>query len=381
MISKHLRRWAVPTVVAVGVGAGLAVNATMSAGAAPSLPSRSAAQLVADVSTAHVSGLSGTVVENASLGLPALPDTTSGKGSANLSSLISGSHTLRVWYGGPREQRVALLGSLGESDVVHNGRDVWLWSSDQNAATHYRLPATSDARHHPTATQPAEPGLPTTPLSAAQKAIANITPTTKVSVDQAVSVAGRPSYELSIAPRQAGSLVGSIRIAVDGTTHVPLRVQVYAAGAASPAIAIGFTQVSFDRPNARQFQFTPPQGATVKQGHQSLPAQPGAGGAPAHHREGTRGHGTTPGTPAGPATVGTGWTSVLVLPAGHLPSSGGAAGGQLGSLQAAMTPVSGAWGSGRLLRSALFSALLTDDGRLLVGTVPPAQLYAAAAHR
>jgi hypothetical protein len=39
--------------------------------------------------------------------------------------------------------------------------------------------------------------------------------------------------------------------------------------------------------------------------------------------------------------------------------------------------VSGSWGSGRLLQGTLFSALVTNDGRVAVGAVPPAQLYAA----
>ena len=41
--------------------------------------------------------------------------------------------------------------------------------------------------------------------------------------------------------------------------------------------------------------------------------------------------------------------------------------------------VSGAWGSGHLLRGTLFSALLTDDGRVAVGAVAPEALYAALA--
>jgi hypothetical protein len=40
--------------------------------------------------------------------------------------------------------------------------------------------------------------------------------------------------------------------------------------------------------------------------------------------------------------------------------------------------VNGSWGSGRLLRSSLFSVLLTDDGRVLAGLVAPEKLYAAA---
>jgi hypothetical protein len=40
--------------------------------------------------------------------------------------------------------------------------------------------------------------------------------------------------------------------------------------------------------------------------------------------------------------------------------------------------VSGSWGSGHLLSSALFSALVTDDGRVLAGAVAPAKLYEIA---
>ena len=41
--------------------------------------------------------------------------------------------------------------------------------------------------------------------------------------------------------------------------------------------------------------------------------------------------------------------------------------------------VQGSWGSGRLLTTNLFSVLVTDDGRLLVGAVTPQRLTRAAA--
>ena len=79
--------------------------------------------------------------------------------------------------------------------------------------------------------------------------------------------------------------------------------------------------------------------------------------------------------------IGTGWTSVLVA---RMPEQvadnpeQGAPGGLTGML-AAMPKVSGAWGSGSLLTSRLFSVLVTDDGRILVGAVGPERLYQAAA--
>ena len=65
------------------------------------------------------------------------------------------------------------------------------------------------------------------------------------------------------------------------------------------------------------------------------------------------------------------------------PSSGGSGEGseQLQSLLQALPRVSGEWGSGRLLRGTLFSAVLTDDGRFAVGAVAPERLYAALAAR
>ena len=51
----------------------------------------------------------------------------------------------------------------------------------------------------------------------------------------------------------------------------------------------------------------------------------------------------------------------------------------LRTLLAAATPVHGAWGSGRLLRTSLVSVLITDQGHAFVGAVQPSVLYAAAA--
>ena len=39
--------------------------------------------------------------------------------------------------------------------------------------------------------------------------------------------------------------------------------------------------------------------------------------------------------------------------------------------------MSGTWGSGHLLEGTVFSAVLTDDGRLAIGAVPPSALYDA----
>jgi hypothetical protein len=82
----------------------------------------------------------------------------------------------------------------------------------------------------------------------------------------------------------------------------------------------------------------------------------------------------------GPTVIGTGWLSVAVLPAAGVAGAGGQAQGVLSALELAATPVHGSWGSGRLLRTSLFSVLLLSDGRALIGATVPSVLYSAAAH-
>jgi outer membrane lipoprotein-sorting protein len=350
----------VPAVVAAAlVGAGPIVHA-VTADAHGSLPPRTAAQLLVDVRQAKLHALSGTVVETADLGLPELP-TIGGRGGneASFSSLLTGSHTMRVWYAGPDRQRFALLGQLGESDLVRNGTDLWAWSSRDNTATHWTVPAAHD---EPAPSAPLGSGSAMTPQQAAEAALRAIDPSTRVSTDPTASVAGRPAYELRLEPRDSRSLIGSVRIAIDGSTHIPTRVQIFARGASSPAFQVGFTSFSTAMPDDSVFGFSPPPGATVKQGDLA-----GAEPSPRQLR------GATPGV------VGRGWTSVLVA---ALPE--GLAGGQgpgSNPLLGALPQVSGSWGSGRLFRSALVSAVLTDDGRVAVGAVPPQLLYDALSRR
>ena len=377
-------RWAVPgAVVAVVLAAAGLTAAT--ADASPTLPPRSAAELLVDVQTANVTALSGTVVQTADLGLPDLPIGMGGRGSADFTSLVSGTHTLRVWYAGEDQQRLALLGTLGESDIVRNGSDVWTWSSADNTATHYQLPTRPDATEGTAEVPESAPAM--TPQQAADAALAAIDPTTSVTTDGTAEVADRAAYELVLAPKtaspnDASSLIGQVRIAIDAEQHIPLRVRVFAKDAAEPAFEVGFSQISFDTPGPEQFQFSPPPGATVTD---STLGQ----GAPDHAASTPPQAGAeAPGTGAEPTVVGTGWTSVLVakMPpadsAGPTPDGtgpGASVAGELQSVLGSLPQVSGDWGSGRLLTSALFTVLVTDDGRVLGGAVGPDALYAAAA--
>jgi outer membrane lipoprotein-sorting protein len=303
-------RWTVPlAVAAAAVGIGTA-GRWLPASADQALPGRSPQQLLEDLQTARLDTLSGTVVQRSDLGLPALP-VPSGRGSSELSSLVTGTHTLRVWYDGQTRTRLALLGTLGESDVIRNGRDLWVWSSEQKTAKHIRLPADA-ATPDPTPSSPA-----VTPQQAAKMALDKLDPSTVITSPGATTVAGRDANQLVLAPKDTGSLVGQVRIAIDAEQHFPLRVQVYAAKAQDPAFEVGFTQVSLDRPDAGQFRFSPPPGTKVDE--QALPK----GSTQEKAREKAL---EKAGAAADrPQVVGTGWTSVVVARgamAGDLTGSG-----------------------------------------------------------
>ncbi|MFI7574696.1 outer membrane lipoprotein carrier protein LolA [Micromonospora sp. NPDC049497] len=358
--SRPVLRWLVPLTAAVTVVGGGAAIGTFAAQAEPSLPPRTAAQLLVDLQTSRLDGLSGTVVQRADLGLPPLVGLVGGN---ELTTLLTGTHTLRVWHSGPDKQRVALLDTLGEQDIVRNGRDVWTWNSRTNSATHRVLPAEAGRE--------SAPELPATPQEAADRALAAIDPSTEVSVGRAATVAGRDAYELVLAPRDAASLVSQVRIAIDAREHVPLRFEVFADGSDSPAFEMAFTQISYARPDADQFTFNPPPGVTV--------TEEKAEARPAEDR-GKPADGKKPDV----RTVGEGWATVVVArvdgagPAREKRDAAAADEPDVGALLGSLPAVRSDWGSGRLFSTKMVNVLLTDDGRVIAGAVTPERLYEVA---
>lgn len=347
-------RWFVPAVAAGVVATAVAVPRLADASdTAADLPPRTAAELLAAVSQAQVDGLSGTVVSTSRLGLPELP--AAGGGSAvSLPGLLSGSTTARVWKAGEDRSRVAVDGPFSEYDVVRDGDVVWTYDSAGGEVTRLSLPATPDAADGSTT----RPEGSATPQDAARALLALVDGSTEVTVGRAAMVADRPAYELVLRPRDAGTLVDTVRIAVDGATDVPLRVQVLGDGQAEPALEVGFTSVRFAEPDASVFAFVTPPGATVTE--RSLadlkpsPAEPGA---------------VEPVRPTTlPEVLGQGWTSVVELEGVVVPEDSAALLDQLS------TPVPG----GRVVSSALLSVLLLDDGRVLAGAVPSDRLVELA---
>ena len=342
-----------PVLTAAAVGGAALLPSAASASAHPKLPVRTAAQLLTAVQHSSVEQLSGTIVETARLGLPTLPGMDSAA-SLNWQTLVSGTHTARVWLDGQDRQRLALLGQLSESDVVHQGRDLWTYASGSQKVEHTDL--------GPAPTSEAEVTR-ATPQGAAEQALKAIDPSTAVTIDRTARVAGRAAYTLVLTPRDGRSTVRKVLIAIDAQHNLPLRVQIFGA-AKAPAFETGFTDVSFGRPAASVFRFSPPKGAQVS----THPFDLGKTGA----RQGTTR--TRPGAGMQPTVLGTGWASVLELPAGKTAAT---AGGSTGALLSRLTTTLPS--GDRLVKSALLNVLLAKDGRILVGAVSPAVLQQAAA--
>jgi outer membrane lipoprotein-sorting protein len=372
----------VPAIAIAVIGGAIAGTQIPSAQASPVLPVKTPGQLLALVNQDQkVPPLTGTVVETSSLGLPQLPQVGN---PASLSSLLTGSHTIKVYYLNAQHFRLSAQQQMSETDVIRSANTLWLWESTSNSVTEYTAPATA---HKNAKKLPATPVL--TPQQAASEILAAVGKTTLVSVQDNVSVANEPAYQLVLKPKDHRSLIGRVVIAVDARYGMPLKVQVFAKGDGGQAFQVGYTQLSMNQaPAAANLNFTPPPGAKVDK--VNMGAKPALSAATQQQKQDMTGF----------ATYGKDWLTVVSLPQQDLlsslgtgapgsnapaaPSAGpGGLGGDsqkvIGALLGAAKPVSGPWGSGTLLQTGLFSILMTG-GKVYIGAVQPSVLYAAVGH-
>jgi outer membrane lipoprotein-sorting protein len=377
-------RWLVPPVLAAILVGVISVLPTLASAEAPppSLPPVSPQDLLLKVKNADIPGLSGTLTLKTDLGLPDLGQALP-TGGGLVPSLLSGDHTAKVWVAGDKV-RVAFPTQMAESDIIHNGNDVWLWESEGQKATHLTLDQVSGAGHHDATDAPDPTAVEPTPEALADELLASVDPTTRVFVRDTATVAGRSAYELVLAPRSDISLVADVVIAVDSETGLPLRVQVLTRDSGTPALELGFSSIDFSVPDDGTFSFTPPAGAQVSEA--SSPEElllPKGGG---EHRGGHDRHAkavdpvpaptgaTADATSAEPdvQTKGEAWETIIVVT-----PEGSTAQGEdesLDMVKQLAKPVAG----GKLLHTALLNVLFLDDGRVLLGPVTQAALEAAA---
>ncbi|WP_189879767.1 LolA family protein [Streptomyces bluensis] len=406
---RKAARYVVPVTV-VGVAAATIGLVPAFAGSGdPDLPKISAQELIEKIAASDVQQVSGTVKISTDLGLPDLGGLESSLGSggagkpsgsdggstaepsSKLLELASGTHTVRVAADGPDKQKLSLLDKTSEYSVIRNGDEMWAYDSKSNEVFHTTGAADGKERKHDEEKdqkkgqekgQESGKGLPedapATPQKLAEEALKAVNDTTSVTVDGTAQVAGRDAYKLLIKPKESGSTVGAVSIAVDAKTGLPLKFTLTPASGGAAVVDAGFTQVDFAKPSASTFDFTPPKGAKVTEGDklkdqgkhakQEKPARSGE----------DRGKGLEGG---GPKTIGEGWSTIAEFDMGGkgVPSADNAGNGAVdGFLNSLGDKVSGKFGSGTVFKTRLINVLITDDGKAYAGAVTKDALVKAA---
>ena len=187
-------RWAIPAGAVALAGAVTAGTMISTAQASPELPLRTPAQLLASVAgrDAPLPALTGTVVETASLGLPQLP----GGQRPELHHVAAG----RVAHDQGLVRRPHAYPARGagadERDRRDPRRPPGLGLAEQLEHGHPDAAAGQGrpGRQAHAAALPSQ--LPLTPQQAASQALKAVGPSTRVSVERNVTVAGQPAYQL-----------------------------------------------------------------------------------------------------------------------------------------------------------------------------------------
>lgn len=420
---RTLLSWTPALVVPALVVAGVIV-APMAAGAV-SLPEKTPAEVIAMMEDSRDVAYTATVSKVANLGLPdiemgasfmpsdsapsdsapsgaasnsPMPGSSGGSGDVGMAGavlataleFVSGEHTARVSLDPQVGVRVQVYDRLAERNIVVNETEAWLYDSSTNSATRLALPdgqaleaayaeriATADESELQqyaelqlkleefAATAPAEFS---TPAGIAQYVIDELDAQSTISMAENVRVADRAAYELRVTPDASDTLVESISVAIDAESGLPLRVVVNAVGQDAPAFSIAVSALDLGTPDPTLFTFSPPPGATVTEAPEW--AAPGEKPATQTDADGSGIDVGADGTAQMPIVVQSGWATIVELPADSLPDEFAAN----PLLEQFATSVDG----GSVVRTALATVFLANDGRIFVGTVPLSALQSAA---
>ena len=252
-------------------------------------------------------------------------------------SMVSGTHEARVYVDKPDKVRLQVMDGMDEQDFIRNGSELWHYDSATNTVDKATVPDMPDDAHHHFGND--DNAEPMTPGELADKFLAAIDPSTMVEVNEDVQIAGRDAYSLELTPRTEDTLVAGVSIDVDAETGVPLGITVDAVGQEDPAISVEFTSFTPETPDAARFDFTPPEGATVREHDMSEHMKQHDMKHQDMNMDGMHGNGDKP------QTAGTGWETVALFAEDQVPA------GLMDSkvLDQLSTPVDG----GRLLHSSL----------------------------
>lgn len=236
------RRWWL-----VGLGVLLLVASPVLVRALPAADSDvSSHTLLERIRASSDKSFSGYVESAGTVALPA-DDALSG-----ISSLLSDTNRVRVWWQDPTTWRTATLRPPGETDLVHVHDRTVRWVYESKRATTYpdvpvRLPTAVDLL----------------PQQLARRMLAGAR-ASELSRIPARRVAGRDALGLRLTPAGSRSAVRRVDVYADRTSGVPLRVEVYAATGRPAVLTSRFLDFTVGRPAAGLLRFTAPHDAQVR---------------------------------------------------------------------------------------------------------------------
>lgn len=236
---------------------------------------------------------------------------------------------------------------VGEQVFIEDGTTLWRYDSSSRTATaleHGAAPAHQVAD----------------PAQAARDLVAGLCESSKVAVDGTSTVTGRPVYQLVLTPAPTDhTVLREVRVAVDSATRVPLQRTVLTNSSPDPALQIGFSDLTLDAQDPSLFHFAPPAGVRVE--------RPDPSKLQGQH-EGDMIH-----------TQGDGWDTVVL---GQLPpEQPGARTDPLALIQRIGRPISGPWGQGWVVQTAMGMVLVSADGRVAAAGAVPQQVLSEALTR
>jgi outer membrane lipoprotein-sorting protein len=256
---------AVVVLAAVIVGALLLTSRSRAAAKTTSATTPSALTLLSDVAS-HLQNIEAVHGQLSwTNGVLGQAFTLPAQAPAQLKNLWGGGSG-EFWY---QNGMVRLQLGNGADQVIvgKNGSLLWVYSAQTNTATEYTLPVNAGHAAQP---QPSSsPGLNIGNLPSGVTAnLAQLMSAVELNVTQG-TVSGQSAYILTVTPTAANTTVGSVDVAFDTTTYLPLRLQVFAKGQSAAVLSAQLTNVSYTAVAATEFM--PPANATIVKG--TLPAK------------------------------------------------------------------------------------------------------------
>jgi hypothetical protein len=196
-------------------------------------------------------GFSGYAVSAGGLSLPVTDQLTS------VADLFSDRTTMRVWWRGPRDNRVDVVTAAGETGTHRGAVGSWTWDYESATATRSAAGPLD---------LPAPPDL--LPNALGRRLLSEATDD-ELSRIGARRVAGRDALGLRLTPADEASSVSRVDVWVDGDSGLPMQVEVFEKGASTAALDTRFLDLELSVPAAGIIGFQVPPAAAVREGQQA----------------------------------------------------------------------------------------------------------------